>query len=302
MNSIPFLHDLDAPIGKVEDISPLVRRIICPNPGPYTYTGTGTFIIGHGKVAVIDPGPLNDQHLKAILDATSGETISHILVTHTHADHSSLAAALSKASSAETFAFGSHGGRQMDNAEGVENGEEGVDMAFTPDHKLNDGDKISGDDWNIEAIHTPGHTSNHMCFALKQENTLFSGDHVMGWSTSIVIPPDGDMAQYMKSVERLMAQNYQCIRPTHGPAIIEPRLFLEALLAHRMEREMLVLKAVVAGHEMVSDIVKTVYIGLPVELHKAAGMSALAHLILLVNDGRVNCDDKPSMDSRFYIG
>lgn len=301
MNKIPFIHELDVKTGKLETISPLVRRIICPNPGPYTYTGTGTYIIGHGEVAVIDPGPINKSHLKAILDATKNEKISHILVSHTHADHSPLAKELHEASGAKIYGCAPHPKTSNGTNEIAKNGEEGVDYDFSPHHELSDGDEIKGNGWTIKTIHTPGHTSNHLCFNLKEEQTLFSGDHIMAWSTSIIIPPDGSMAKYMESLERLMAMDFKYIRPTHGPAIIEPSQFIEALLAHRMEREALVINAVALGHKKVSDIVNTVYIGLPKELHKAAGMSCLAHLILLVNDGRIKCDNEPNLNSEFYI-
>ncbi|MCK5042077.1 MAG: MBL fold metallo-hydrolase [Sphingomonadales bacterium] len=297
--SIPFIHDLTPPTECCEKISPLIRRVLCPNSGPYTYTGTGTFIIGTGNVAVIDPGPKNDDHLKAILNATSGESISHILVSHTHADHSPLAMPLAEASGAKTYAFGAHNG---ENEDGLAAMEEGVDKNFTPDHKLKDGDMLESENWTIKAIHTPGHTSNHMCFAFEEENTLFTGDHIMAWSTSIIIPPDGDMASYMNSLEQLLKLEFTTLRPTHGPAIIEPRPFIEALMAHRMDREDAILKAVVSGISDVKDIVASVYHGLPENLHNAAAMSALAHLILLVNDGRLKCDDKPSLASRFYLG
>lgn len=296
--NIPFIHDLNT-VDKVEQISPAIRRVLCPNSGPYTYTGTGTFIVGTGNVAVIDPGPKNDVHLQAILDATKNETISHILVTHTHADHSPLAMPLAEISGANTYAFSAHSG---ENEDGLAAMEEGVDKNFTPTHTLKDGEKIKGDGWTLKAVHTPGHTSNHMCFALEEENTLFSGDHIMAWSTSIIIPPDGDMADYMNSLERVLADNYSVLRPTHGPAIIEPRPFIEALIAHRIDRADAIISAVASGTSGVKEIVEQVYQGLPQNLHNAAAMSALSHLILMVNDGRIKCDGKPSLASKFFLG
>jgi glyoxylase-like metal-dependent hydrolase (beta-lactamase superfamily II) len=297
--SIPYLHDLSTPYGEAERISPLVRRVLCSNASPYTYTGTGTYIIGNGNVAVIDPGPNNAAHLEAILNATKGEAISHILVTHTHADHSPLAQQLAEASGAKTYAFSAHSCEHESDLSAME---EGVDKNFSPNKKLKDGEVLDNDGWKLKAVYTPGHTSNHMCFALLEENTLFTGDHIMAWSTSIIIPPDGDMADYMLSLERLLGHEYAILRPTHGPAIIEPRPFIEALIAHRIEREASIIKAVADGIDNVKNIVARVYQGLPENLHNAAAMSALSHLILMVNDGRIICDGKPSLASRFYLG
>ena len=195
--AVPFVHEQSVAYGVAARVSPLVRRVVADNPSAFTYHGTGTYIIGHGEVAVVDAGPADPRHVEAILEATRGETITHQLVTHTHSDHSPATAPLKAASGASTWAFGPHGSGR---ATGEVVVEEGGDMDFRPDHKVRHGDVIAGKGWTVECVFTPGHTSNHMCFALREERALFSGDHVMGWSTTVVAPPDGDMAAYMRSL------------------------------------------------------------------------------------------------------
>lgn len=300
--NINFIHDFKAKPNMLEQLSPLVRRLICHNPSPYTYTGTGTFIIGTGQVAVIDPGPINAQHLDNILKATEGEVISHILITHTHKDHSPLAIGLAKRTGAKIFGFKKPETTNDDDMGEKYFGDEEVDKTYNPDHILKDGDSVEGENWTIKAIHTPGHTSNHLCYELCEEKTLFSGDHIMAWSTSVVIPPDGNMADYMNSLERILAGNFKTIRPTHGPAIIEPHGFVEQLLAHRMEREKSVLLAIAEGQHTISEMVATIYPELPNELLLAASMSVMAHIHLLLKDGRLKCAGKPTLDTRFELG
>ena len=187
-------------------MTPLIRRVVARNPSPFTFKGTGTYIVGHGKVAVIDPGPDISAHVEALLAALRGETVTHILVTHTHLDHSPAAAAIKQATGAKTYGFGPHGSGRDEDRTGVGGvTEEGGDRDFVPDVVMRDGDAVAGPGWRLAAVHTPGHTSNHLCFALPQERTLFSGDHVMGWSTSVIAPPDGDMAAYMRSLDKLLS-------------------------------------------------------------------------------------------------
>ena len=304
MAHIPFIHDSKMNPGQADTVSPMVRRVLAGNPGPFTYTGTQTFIIGHGSLAVIDPGPADQTHIDAILAATKGETITHILVTHTHMDHSPAARPLAEITGATIFAYGPHGsGREGGMADEIV--EAGADKDFAPDQNIPSGERISGgtaeSPWTFEAIHTPGHTSNHMCFYLEEEETLFTGDHIMGWSTTIVSPPDGDMALYMDSLQALLMRGDKILRPTHGPAIIEPQLFIESLIAHRIDREDMVIAAVKGGKNNVQDIVSHIYSDVPKEMHPAAARSCLSHLIVLAGDGRIKCNGAPTLESNYWV-
>lgn len=297
---IPFRRDFNGAYGKTERITPLIRRVLARNPGPFTFKGTGTYIVGHGKVAVIDPGPDLSEHIAALVAAVDGETVTHILVTHTHLDHSPAAAALKRTTGAKTFAYGPHGSRRTPERFGGVT-EEGGDHDFLPDVELRDGDILAGPGWHLTAVETPGHTSNHLCFAMPEERSLFSGDHVMGWSTSVIAPPDGDMAAYMRSLEKLLHRNDSVYWPTHGPPITAPRPHVEAFIAHRRERSEEIMKALAAGDTTVQAIVARVYVGLDPRLNAAAGRSVLAHLIELVEQERAFCDGPPSPDSHYRI-
>lgn len=266
--------------GKAEPVSPLIRRIVAENPGPFTFWGTGTYIVGRGKVAVIDPGPDLGAHVEALLAALAGETVAQILVTHTHIDHSPAAAALKAATGAPSFGFGPHG-------KAGETGESGADLDFRPDRTLRDGDAVEGPGWRLEAVHTPGHASNHLCFALPQEQALFSGDHVMGWSTTVVVPPDGEMRAYMRSLDRLAAREDATFWPTHGGPIRDPQAHLRELIAHRRGRREAIHAALGAGAATPAAIVAAVYQGLDERLIQAAAQSVLAHLLELEADGLV---------------
>ncbi|HLY57209.1 MAG TPA: MBL fold metallo-hydrolase [Stellaceae bacterium] len=281
MAGIKFIRDFAFEYAVLETVSPLVRRIVARNPGPFTGPGTTTFVIGHGRVALIDPGPALAAHVDSVLDALRGETIEQILVTHTHLDHSPAAAAIKAATGAPTLGFGPHGG-----GVGHER-DEGADHEFVPDRTVGDGDEIAGSGWRATAIHTPGHTSNHLCFALDEEGILFTGDHVMGWSTSIVSPPDGDMAAYRRSLAKLRGRGEPLWMPTHGPAIADPQPFLEALIEHRAERSDAVLARLKAGDRTIPQLVEAIYVGLDPRLRPAAGRSVLAHLIELIELGLV---------------
>src|SRR2546430_4800443 len=230
---IPFRHEIAFEYGRLEPVAPGVRRIVAKNPGPFTFKGTGTYVVGEGEVAVIDPGPEFEEHVAALLASLAEEQVTHILVTHTHRDHSPAAKALKAGTGAPTYGFGPHAGGRRGEA-GVE---EGGDWDFAPDIVVTDGVEIAGGKWRFEAVHTPGHTSNHLCFALPDSGILFSGDHVMGWSTSVIAPPDGDMAAYMASLDKLLARQDAVYWPTHGPAITEPQRHVRAFIAHRRERE-----------------------------------------------------------------
>jgi glyoxylase-like metal-dependent hydrolase (beta-lactamase superfamily II) len=283
--SIPFRKDDRLEPGVVEEVAPgLVRRVLCGNPSAFTFRGTNTYLIGRGReVAVLDPGPADAAHLAAIRAALRGETVGHILVSHTHHDHSPGARALAEATGAPVLAFAPH-------LTPPGEGGEGGDHEFRPDRRLADGDTVAGDGWRLTALHTPGHCGNHLCFALEGTGILFSADHVMGWSTSVVSPPDGDMAAYMRSLARLQAREGEdrLLLPGHGPAITEPAPFLAALAAHRQEREARVQEVLAArGRAMAEELVGPVYGPLDPRLVRAAGRSLLAHLIKLEGEGAV---------------
>ncbi len=291
-----YYRDMTFDYGIGEKVSPLVRRVIARNPSPFTFHGTGTYIVGRGSVAVIDPGPLDAEHLRALQRALEGETVSHILITHTHRDHSPAAAPLKEATGAPTFAFGPHG--TPPGGPGVE---EGGDHLFDPDERLPDGAVVEGRGWTLEAIHTPGHTSNHMCFGLREEKTLFTGDHVMGWSTTVVSPPDGDMTDYMASLKRLLDRDDQALIPTHGPPITDPQAHVAALLDHRVEREDQILAVLAAGIGHIPEMVAHIYADVPVGLHKAAGRSVHAHLVKLAREGRVAAEPSFGADALYRL-
>ena len=289
--SIPFVHEIEFEYGVVDQVTPLIRRVVCNNPGGFTFHGTGTYIIGRGDVAVIDPGPLDDAHIAALEKAVEGETVSHILITHTHRDHSPAAAPFKKTTGAPTYGYGPHGGDR-----GGPKVEEGGDYEFVPDHVIKDGDVIVGNGWSFEAIHTPGHTSNHVCFALREENAIFSGDHVMGWSTSVISPPDGNMADYMQSLRKMLTREEEIYWPTHGPPITEPKAHVEAFITHRNGREDAILQCISEGRNTIPDMVEVMYADVDPRLHRAAGRSVFAHLLHMAETGRVTTEGAPSPD------
>jgi glyoxylase-like metal-dependent hydrolase (beta-lactamase superfamily II) len=291
---IAFDRAFDAPYEALERVSPRIRRLLARNPSPFTFKGTGVYVIGERRAAVIDPGPDDAQHLAALKRALAGLAITHILITHTHADHSPAARALREWTGAKTYGFGPHVG-----ARGDTDAEEGGDFAFVPDVRVRDGDVIAGDGFTVECVFTPGHISNHMCYALKEESALFTGDHVMGWSTSVVIPPDGDMADYMASLRKLLARDDAVYWPTHGGPIRDPKPYVEALIAHRLEREAQVVECLKHGVTRVPDMVRKMYAGTDKRLYPAAAMTVLAHLIQLVREGRAISDRPPSLSAAF---
>lgn len=281
--SIAFDRGFSAPYGEAVRLSPLIRRVLANNPGPYTFMGTGSYIVGARDVAVIDPGPLLPSHVEALQRALAGLRVTHILVTHTHADHSSAAAALRQWSGAATYGFGEHPADDEDI-------EEGADRGFVPDALLKDGDVIEAAGVTLDCLHTPGHLSNHLCFALREERALFTGDHVMGWSTSVVSPPGGDMGDYIASLKKVMARRDRTLYPTHGAPIENPAPLLEAYLAHRLEREAQIAACLGDGVSSIAGIVARLYADVDVRLHPAAARNVLAHLLKLEKDGRVTED------------
>ncbi len=280
------MNDAAAPVdveyGRVERVSPLVRRVLAPNPGPFTYTGTGTYIVGHDTVAIVDPGPDDAAHVAALLAAVAGETVSHIVVTHTHRDHSPAAPAVKAATGAIVV-----GCAPLVLDDLGPRADAGFDATYAPDVVLADGGSIAGPGWTLTALHTPGHTSNHLCFALAEAKALFSGDHVMGWSTTVVAPPDGDMAAYLASLRRLLDRDDVVYYPTHGAPVTEPQRLVRGLIAHRKQRENQILARLADGRQTVPAMVATMYASVDARLHPAAGLSVTAHLIDLRARGLV---------------
>ncbi|GIS70316.1 MAG: MBL fold metallo-hydrolase [Gammaproteobacteria bacterium] len=295
--TIPYVRDLDFEYGRTDQISKDVRRVIANNPSAFTLYGTGTYILGHGDVAVVDPGPADPGHIDAILRATEGETITHMLVTHTHMDHSPGCALLADHCDAETYAYGPHGSGKQEQGIVVE---EGGDTDFRPDNKIGHGDIIDAPSWSVECVYTPGHTSNHVCYALASEGALFSGDHVMGWSTSVISPPDGDMEAYMASLRLLRARDDAIYWPTHGPAITQTHGHVDAFIAHRNEREEQIMEALRGGITTIAEMVPGMYRGVPEYLHGAAARSVFAAMEYLVKRGDVVCEDgDPSIGAHY---
>jgi glyoxylase-like metal-dependent hydrolase (beta-lactamase superfamily II) len=296
--AIPFNRETGFTPGRVDQVSPLIRRVLAPNPSAFTFMGTNSYIVGTGTVAIIDPGPAIAAHGAALLAAVAGERVSHILVTHTHIDHSPLAAALKTATGAVVAGHGPHGAGKAEEGVVVE---EGGDMEFDPELKLRDGDRVSGPGWTLEAVFTPGHCSNHLCYALAEERSVFTGDHVMSWSTSVVVPPDGDMAQYMASLDKLRERQDQVLWPAHGGPIRTPGPFLEAFIAHRQDREAQILTALGAGPSAIPALVARIYTDVDRSLHPAAARSVHAHLIRMVQDGRARSDGAPTAGATYRI-
>jgi len=267
---------------------------VAHNDSPFTAWGTGTYVIGNGTVAVIDPGPDDAAHIDTLLAGLNGETVSHILVTHTHRDHSPGARLLQARSGAPILGCGPHG------LEG-ETVEAGADHEHVPDRQLHDGETVAGAGWTIETVFTPGHTSNHLCFALAEEQSLFTGDHVMGWSTSVVSPPDGDMSRYMASLARLLPRGDKRYYPTHGAPIGQPQAYVEQLLEHRREREAQVLECLREGCDTTAAMVARLYAEIDPRLHKAAARSVLAHLLKLVEEGRAGATGANPASAHYFI-
>jgi glyoxylase-like metal-dependent hydrolase (beta-lactamase superfamily II) len=300
-DDIPFNKKLDLKPGVVDEVAPGVRRVMADNPGPFTFKGTMSYIIGTGKVAIVDPGPADPAHTAALLDAVRNETVTHIFVTHTHRDHSPGVPALKAATGATVYAEGPHrAARPLHIGEHNPLDSSG-DRDFRPDVMLKDGEVVTGDGWTIEAVMTPGHTANHMAFALREQNLLFSGDHVMGWATTIVAPPDGAMSDYMDSLDKLARRGETLYLPGHGPAIPEAPRFVSYYILHRKAREASILHRLGKGASDIPTIVRAIYIGLDPRLTGAAGLSVLAHMEDLVARGLVETDGAPAIDGVYRL-
>jgi len=280
---------------------PGIRRLLCNNPGPFTFKGTVSYIVGRGQVAIIDPGPDDAEHIAALLAAVRGETVSHIFVTHTHRDHSPAVPHIKQATGAIVLAEGPHRAARPLNAGEAPRMESSNDLAFRPDRALADGEVVEGSGWAIEAVATPGHTANHMVYALKGSDVLFSGDHVMAWSTPVVAPPDGAMSDYMDSLARLGRRNEQIYFPGHGGAVTNAPRFVAAYILHRKAREAAILRQLKRGESDIPALVAAIYSGLNPKLVRAAGFSVLAHLEDLVTRRLVASSGPPSIDGRYRL-
>ena len=290
------------PYAIAELVSPLVRRVLARNASPFSYTGTQTYIVGHGEVAVIDPGPLGDDpaHVGELIRLLGDEKITAILCTHTHRDHSPAAAPLAAATGAPVV-----GCAPLVLHDDGPRADAGFDPTYAPDRVLADGEQLSGPGWTLTAVHTPGHTSNHLCFALEEEKALFSGDHIMGWSTTVVSPPDGDMADYMRSLQLLIDRDDAVYYPAHGKPVDTPQRLARGMMGHRRQREGQILRLIERGTGLIPEMVAEMYKGIDPRLYGAAGRSVLAHLIdleareLVVADGalwRLKVANKMELD------
>ena len=272
------------PTGTPEKPEPLVTRVLAPNPSPYTFTGTQTYLVGEGADrAVIDPGPNEAEHLDAIVAAAGDARISAILCTHTHRDHSPGAAPLAERTGAPVM-----GCAKLVIADNGPRLDESFDTTYEPERVLSDGEAVSGEGWTLHAVHTPGHTSNHVCFALEESGALFTGDHVMGWSTSVIVPPDGDMGDYLESLDKLYSREDRVYYPAHGAPVEKPQQLVRSMLGHRRQRERQILKVLADGPRSLPEFIPIMYKGLDPRLEKAAQMSVHAHLIDLERRDMVN--------------
>jgi len=296
---LAFNRNVDVDYGVPQEVAPGIRRIVANNPGPYTFLGTNTYVVGNGQVAIIDPGPADERHLKAIAVAIRGERLTHILVTHSHHDHCDSARALQTLLGGEIGAFGPTGTPRGAGAPGL--GDSFVDAAFVPDRRLGDGDTIKGKDFALDVLHMPGHSPDHLCFALVGKRIVFTGDHVMGWNTTVIAPPEGNMVSFLASLERLMQRHDKMFLPGHGGRIQTPQRVVKAYIMHRKWREQTILACLEEGVNTIPRIVDRLYGPLDAELKEAAALSVLAHLEHLINRELVSAEGQPGLSSAFYL-
>lgn len=299
MSTPPFRTEFDPAHGNAVELAPGLQRLTAPNESAFTFRGTNTYIVGGKNIAVVDPGPAIDEHFEALAKAIDGRKVTHILVTHTHMDHSPLAQRLKDLTNAPIFAEGPHRDSRDLHLGEVNSLDAAADRDFYPDHTLEDGEIIDGDGWALETVLTPGHTKNHACFGICETDMLLSGDHVMGWATSIVAPPDGNMSDYMESLAKMTLRKETKYFPGHGGRLERAPEFVRALKAHRKMRETAVLSRIRAGDLTIPDIVKVIYKDTDPRLHRAAGLSVFAHIEDLVSKGHVVCDGAPSLESEY---
>jgi len=300
MNDLPFEAEFDPRHGDAVNVAAGVQRITAPNSGAFTFHGTNTYIVGNKSVAVIDPGPEDSSnHYKDILRALKGRSVSHIVVTHTHVDHSPLSRKLARETGAQIYGEGMHRAARELHLGEINALDASGDREFEPDVILNHGDLIEGDGFALEAVFTPGHTANHMAFAMKDSELLFSGDHVMAWATSIVAPPDGNMAEYMQSLETLLNRKETTYLPGHGGRLSKAREFVRGLRTHRKMRETAILNRLRKGERTIPEIVAIIYKDTDKRLHGAAALSVFAHVEDLLEKGKIACDGVPGLDSEY---
>lgn len=295
--ALEFRTDFVPAHGTAVKIEDNVHRLTVNNPGPFTFHGTNTYLVGTETLAVIDPGPDDDDHYTALIEAIGGRPVSHVFVSHTHRDHSPLAARLKEATGAIIAAEGAHRPARSLSLGEVNPLDASADATFSPDLRLSDGETVAGDGWSLTALTTPGHTANHMVFALENSGILFSADHVMGWATSIVAPPDGAMADYMQSLEKLLARDDRLYLPGHGGRLEQPAKFVRGLRAHRKMRERAVLERVKKGDRTIPQMVRAIYADIDPRLHGAAGLSVFAHLEDLLERKLVDTEGDPTLES-----
>jgi glyoxylase-like metal-dependent hydrolase (beta-lactamase superfamily II) len=299
VSDIPFERDIEVNPGAVDDVAPQLRRIVAPNPSPFTFKGTCSYVVGRGQVAIIDPGPAIAEHIAALLEAVGRERVTHIVVTHTHRDHSPAAAAIRAATGAPIVGCGPHRPFRSWLEGESRPSESGADREYQPDQEMADGDIITGPDWTLTAVATPGHTANHLAFAFAEANALLSGDHVMAWSTTVVAPPDGSMAAYMASLARLQERTEATYWPGHGGPVRDPQSFLRALIHHRRQREAAILGRLRAGDRSIAAIVTALYKTLNPALQPAAALSVFAHMEDLMARGLVIAEEAPTLTARY---
>jgi glyoxylase-like metal-dependent hydrolase (beta-lactamase superfamily II) len=294
-DDIPFDKNFTLKPDQVQEVALGVRAMVADNPGPFTYKGTISYIVGSGSVAIIDPGPDDIGHINALLNAVRGETVSHIFVTHTHRDHSPAAAQIKAATGAKVYAQGPHRPARPLHTGEVRRLDASNDLEFLPDVALGDGETVTGSGWTLQAVATPGHTANHMAYAFKEADLLFAGDHVMAWSTTIVAPPDGAMSDYMASLHKLARRSEPLYLSGHGAPVRDAPRYVQYLIRHRQAREASILHRLAKGAADIPTIVRAVYIGLDPRLVGAAALSVLAHLEELVARGAVATEGPPSL-------
>ena len=301
MSSPEFRTDFDPRHGESVELVPGLSRVVCDNGGPFTFHGTNTYLLGEESVAVIDPGPADDNHFEALLKAIGGRRVSHILVTHTHMDHSPLAKPLQEKTGAPILAEGPHRPSRALNLGEINPLDASCDNDFQADHHLSHGEEIVGDGWSLTTLFTPGHTANHVAFAWNNTDYLIPGDHVMAWATSIVAPPDGSMSDYMASLEVLLEQEQSVYFPGHGGRLNNAHTFVRALRAHRKMREQAIVDQILKGRQHIPEMVAIMYRQTDPRLHKAAGLSVMAHLEDLIEKGIVHSEGTAGLDSKFQI-